>query len=97
MAGRHRPQGEVHHPGVGRARQSQASELHLESCLKGLEEDHGCIAIKKSNSIIHQDSVSEQSNVLCLHTSPNKHNRLYRKAPPFTHRLAADDDEVSIL
>lgn len=86
----------MHHPGVGRARQSQASELHLESCPKGLEEDHGCIAIKKSNLIIHRDSVSEQSNVLCLHTSRNKHNRRYRKAPPFPHRLANGDDEVSL-
>lgn len=47
----------MHHSGVGRARQSQAGELHLESCPKGLEEDHSCIAIKKSNSIIHRDSV----------------------------------------
>ncbi|PNI25157.1 EEF2 isoform 1, partial [Pan troglodytes] len=35
----------------------------------------------------------EESNVLCLSKSPNKHNRLYMKARPFPDGLAEDIDK----
>lgn len=61
-----------------------AGELHLETCLKDLEEDHACIPIKKSDHVVsYRETVSEESNVLCLSKFPNKHNRLYMKARPF--------------
>lgn len=41
--------------------------LHLETCLKNLEEDHTYIPIKKSDP---------ESKGLCLHKSPNQHNLL---------------------
>ncbi|NWH77491.1 EF2 factor, partial [Piaya cayana] len=54
-----------------------AGELHLEICLKDLEEDHACIPIKKSDPVVsYRETVSEESNVMCLSKSPNKHNRL---------------------
>jgi elongation factor 2 len=68
-----------------------AGELHLEICLKDLEEDHACIPIKKSEPVVsYLETVSEESNVLCLSKSPNKHNRLYMKARPFPDGPAED-------
>ncbi|KAL0193040.1 hypothetical protein M9458_011336, partial [Cirrhinus mrigala] len=55
-----------------------AGELHLEICLKDLEEDHACIPLKESDQV-------------CLSKSPNKHNRLYMKARPFPDGLAEDE------
>ena len=37
-----------------------AGELHLEICLKDLEEDHACIPIKKSDPVVsYRETVSE--------------------------------------
>lgn len=53
-----------------------AGELHLEICLKDLEEDHACIPIKKSDPVVsYRETVSEESDQTCLSKSPNKHNR----------------------
>uniref|UniRef100_A0A2I2YNQ7 Elongation factor 2 n=1 Tax=Gorilla gorilla gorilla TaxID=9595 RepID=A0A2I2YNQ7_GORGO len=74
-----------------------AGELHLEICLKDLEEDHACIPIKKSDPVVsYRETVSEESNVLCLSKSPNKHNRLYMKARPFPDGLAEDIDKGEV-
>uniref|UniRef100_A0A914E280 Tr-type G domain-containing protein n=1 Tax=Acrobeloides nanus TaxID=290746 RepID=A0A914E280_9BILA len=60
-----------------------AGELHLEICLKDLEEDHACIPIKKSDPLVaYRETVSQESNQLCLSKSPNRHNRLWCKAEP---------------
>merc|ERR1711868_266839 len=57
-----------------------AGELHLEICLKDLEEDHAQIPLKKSDPVVsYRESVSEESNQMCLSKSPNKHNRLFMK------------------
>nr|BAG60705.1 unnamed protein product [Homo sapiens] len=72
-------------------------KLHLEICLKDLEEDHACIPIKKSDPVVsYRETVSEESNVLCLSKSPNKHNRLYMKARPFPDGLAEDIDKGEV-
>ncbi|XP_029819719.1 elongation factor 2 [Manacus vitellinus] len=74
-----------------------AGELHLEICLKDLEEDHACIPIKKSDPVVsYRETVSEESNVMCLSKSPNKHNRLYMKARPFPDGLAEDIDKGEV-
>uniref|UniRef100_A0A2K6G9E7 Elongation factor 2 n=1 Tax=Propithecus coquereli TaxID=379532 RepID=A0A2K6G9E7_PROCO len=74
-----------------------AGELHLEICLKDLEEDHACIPIKKSDPVVsYRETVCEESNVLCLSKSPNKHNRLYMKARPFPDGLAEDIDKGEV-
>merc|ERR1712131_310074 len=66
-----------------------AGELHLEICLKDLEEDHAQIPLKKSDPVVsYRESVSEESNQTCLSKSPNKHNRLFMKAVPMPDGLA---------
>lgn len=73
-----------------------AGELHLEICLKDLEEDHACIPIKKSDPVVsYRETISEQSNQMCLSKSPNKHNRLFMMACPMPDGLAEDIDNVS--
>merc|ERR1719346_675399 len=58
-----------------------AGELHLEICLKDLEEDHACIPLKKSDPVVsYRETVQEESGMMCLSKSPNKHNRLFMKA-----------------
>jgi len=60
-----------------------AGELHLEICLKDLEEDHACIPIKVSDPVVsYRETVSEESDIMCLSKSPNKHNRIFLKARP---------------
>lgn len=74
-----------------------AGELHLEICLKDLEEDHACIPIKKSDPVVsYRETVSEESNIMCLSKSPNKHNRLFMKACPMPDGLAEDIDKVNM-
>jgi elongation factor 2 len=65
-----------------------AGELHLEICLKDLEEDHAGIPIKKTDPVVSfRETVIEESDRVCLSKSPNKHNRLYVKAVPMTPEL----------
>jgi len=50
-----------------------AGELHLEICLKDLEEDHACIPIKKSEPVVsYRETVMDESSQVCLSKSPNK-------------------------
>jgi elongation factor 2 len=74
-----------------------AGELHLEICLKDLEEDHACIPIKKSDPVVsYRETVSEESSQVCLSKSPNKHNRLYMKALPFPDGLADEIEDKKV-
>merc|ERR1712112_704980 len=70
-----------------------AGEHHLEICLKDLEEDHAQIPLKKSDPVVsYRETVSEESNQVCLSKYPNKHNRLYMVAKPMPDGLAEDID-----
>merc|ERR1711994_218832 len=74
-----------------------AGELHLEICLKDLEEDHAGIPLKKSDPVVsYRETVSAMSSQMCLSKSPNKHNRLYMKAEPHPDGLAEDIDNGEI-
>merc|ERR1712212_671955 len=74
-----------------------AGELHLEICLKDLEEDHAQIELKKSDPVVsYRETVSEESNQTCLSKSPNKHNRLFMKACPMPDGLADDIDNGEV-
>jgi len=74
-----------------------AGELHLEICLKDLEEDHACIPLKKSDPVVsYRETVSAESDQVCLSKSPNKHNRLYMKAVPMPDGLPEDIDKGDI-
>ncbi|KAN0029793.1 hypothetical protein ACTA71_007930 [Dictyostelium dimigraforme] len=67
-----------------------AGELHLEICLKDLEEDHAGVEIIISEPVVtFCESVSEESTV-CLSKSPNKHNRLYMNAEPLSMFLTEE-------
>merc|ERR1712025_1437409 len=71
-----------------------AGELHLEICLKDLEEDHAGIPIKKSDPVVsYRETVTDKSSQTCLSKSPNKHNRLFMTACPLPEGLAEDIDE----
>ena len=70
-----------------------AGELHLEICLKDLEEDHACIPLKKSDPVVsYRETVTEESSVTCLSKSPNKHNRLFMRAAKLPDGLPEDID-----
>lgn len=74
-----------------------AGELHLEICLKDLEEDHACIPLKKTDPVVsYRESVAEESSITCLSKSPNKHNRLYMKACPMQDGLPEDIDKGTV-
>jgi len=74
-----------------------AGELHLEICLKDLEEDHACIPLKKSDPVVsYRETVSAESDQVCLSKSPNKHNRLYMKAVPMPDGLAEAIDKGDV-
>ncbi|KAJ3042492.1 Elongation factor 2 [Rhizophlyctis rosea] len=67
-----------------------AGELHLEICLKDLEEDHAGVPIKVGDPVTQmRETVQAESNIVCLSKSPNKHNRIFMKAQPMQEELAA--------
>merc|ERR1712000_470652 len=73
-----------------------AGELHLEICLKDLEEFCG-IPLHTSDPVVsYRETVSELSSQTCLSKSPNKHNRIYMKGEPLADNLpeAIDKGEI---
>ncbi|OQD72843.1 hypothetical protein PENDEC_c018G04598 [Penicillium decumbens] len=67
-----------------------AGELHLEICLKDLEEDHAGVPLRISDPVVsYRETVTAESSMTALSKSPNKHNRLYLTAQPM-------DEEVSL-
>ena len=56
-----------------------AGELHLEICLKDLQEDFmGGAEIRISDPVVSfRETVTAQSDHVVMSKSPNKHNRLY--------------------
>jgi len=74
-----------------------AGELHLEICLKDLEEDHACIPLKKSDPVVsYRETVSAASSQTCLSKSPNKHNRLFMTAVNMPDGLPEDIDNGAV-
>merc|ERR1711998_74566 len=75
-----------------------AGELHLEICLKDLEEDFmkGTPIVKGDPVVSFRETVSRESDRMCLSKSPNKHNRLYMKAEPLGEELCAAIDAGTI-
>lgn len=66
-----------------------AGELHLEICLKDLEEDHAGVPLKKSEPVVgYRETVKAESSMTALSKSQNKHNRLYVKAEPIDEELS---------
>ncbi|CAG8715977.1 10096_t:CDS:2 [Acaulospora morrowiae] len=74
-----------------------AGELHLEICLKDLEEDHAQVPIKTGDPVVaYRETVQAESSVVALSKSPNKHNRLYLKAMPMQEELAVEIESGKI-
>jgi len=71
-----------------------AGELHLEICLKDLEEEYAQVPLRISDPVVSfRETVTEESSVMCLSKSPNKHNRIYMKANPMSDELAKDIED----
>merc|ERR1711988_587513 len=75
-----------------------AGELHLEICLKDLEDDFmkGTPIVKGDPVVSFRETVTEESDRMCLSKSPNKHNRLYMRAEPMGEELALAIDKGEI-
>jgi len=74
-----------------------AGELHLEICLKDLEEDHAGIPLIKSSPVVsYRETVTADSSIQCLSKSPNKHNRLLMQARPMPEGLPEDIDKGEV-
>ncbi|KAJ5991458.1 hypothetical protein N7499_003875 [Penicillium canescens] len=66
-----------------------AGELHLEICLKDLEEDHAGVPLRISDPVVpYRETVTAESSMTALSKSPNKHNRLYLTAQPLDEEVA---------
>jgi len=74
-----------------------AGELHLEICLKDLEEDHAGVPLRISDPVVqYRESVAGKSSMTALSKSPNKHNRLYVEAEPIDEELSKAIDAGKI-
>ncbi|OQN96472.1 Elongation factor 2 [Cryoendolithus antarcticus] len=74
-----------------------AGELHLEICLKDLEEDHAGVPLRISDPVVqYRETVAGTSRITALSKSPNKHNRLYMIAQPLGDEVAKDIEDGKI-
>jgi elongation factor 2 len=75
-----------------------AGELHLEICIKDLQEEFmgGAPIVVSEPVVSFRETVTAESNQVCLSKSPNKHNRLYVVAKPFEEGLAEKIDAGKI-
>ena len=74
-----------------------AGELHLEICLKDLEEEYAQVPLRISDPVVSfRETVIEESSITCLSKSPNKHNRIYMKANPLADELAKDIEDGKV-
>jgi len=72
-------------------------ELHVEICLKDLEEDYAKCPLKKGDPVVtYKETITEESDTY-MSKSPNKHNRLHCNAEPLGAELceAIDKDTIS--
>merc|ERR1712000_16289 len=74
-----------------------AGELHLEICLKDLEEDHAGVPLCISDPVVsYRESVGGDPSMVALSKSPNKHNRLYVTAAPLAEEVSKDIESGKI-
>lgn len=67
-----------------------AGELHLEICIKDLQDDYmgGAEIVVSEPVVSFRETVTDTSNQVCLSKSPNKHNRLFVVATPLEEGLS---------
>lgn len=74
-----------------------AGELHLEICLKDLQEDFTGIDLKISDPVVSfRETVVGTNDQDALSKSPNKHNRLYMKAEPIDMELVKEIEDGKV-
>lgn len=74
-----------------------AGELHLEICLKDLEEDYMGCGLKVSEPVVSfRETMTAESSQQCLSKSPNKHNRIFAKGAPLGEEFCAAVDEKKV-
>ncbi|KAF8172800.1 P-loop containing nucleoside triphosphate hydrolase protein [Mycena galopus ATCC 62051] len=74
-----------------------AGELHIEICVKDLEEDHACVPLKVSRPVVsYRETVTAESSIVALAKSQNKHNRLWMKAMPLGDEVTAAIEDGKI-
>jgi elongation factor 2 len=75
-----------------------AGELHLEICIKDLQEEFmgGAPLIVSEPVVSFRETVLAESTEVCMSKSPNKHNRLYVVAKPMEEGLAEKIDSGRI-
>jgi elongation factor 2 len=79
---------QVSHEKTGQHIIAGAGELHLEICLKDLEEDFAGIPITKTAPVVpFRETVTQLSRLVCLSKSANKLNRLRFQAEPLGEEL----------
>jgi elongation factor 2 len=75
-----------------------AGELHLEICMKDLQDDfmNGAPLIISEPVVSFRETVTADSSQVCLSKSPNKHNRLFMVATPLAEGLPEiiDNNEI---
>merc|ERR1712157_354123 len=76
---------------------AESGELHLEICLKDLEEEYAQIPLRKTDPVVsYRETVTAESDRTCLAKSANKHNRLFCKAEPLDDDLAIEIEDGKI-
>jgi elongation factor 2 len=81
---------QVSHETTGEHIIAGAGELHLEICLKDLEDDFAGIPLVKTPPVVSfRETVTTLSHVVCLSKSTNKLNRLHFQAQPLGDELVA--------
>jgi len=74
-----------------------SGELHLEICLKDLEEDHAQVPLRKSDPVVqYKETVKAESSVTALAKSPNKHNRIFVRASPLGEKVTSAIEEGKV-
>jgi len=75
-------------------------ELHLEICLKDLQDDFmkGAPITVSDPVVSFNESIAVETPQTCLSKSPNKHNRLYMKAEPLDEAVckAIESDDITM-
>jgi len=71
-------------------------ELHIEICLKDLQEDfmNGAPIVISDPVVSYRETVTAESTRIVMSKSPNKHNRLYLKARPLGYGV--DDAQTPL-
>lgn len=74
-----------------------AGELHLEICLRDLENIYAKVPIKVSEPLVtYKETVIEQSSQVCLAKTANKLNRIFMSAEPLSEEFCHDIDNKKI-